>query len=304
MKRGSFRLVLHFNEMMMKDRGWMNRLFRLGKRTSLDYSFTTCFVWRYIFGYRVARMDDYAIIKAEEDGASYLFPSGQGPLKPVIEAIIADAKEGGIPLRFNTVLTEDKARLEELYPGRFAFVPCRHNADYIYESQRLATLSGKKLAAKRNHINRFIENNPDWTYEPIIQDNMDTVRRMNLEWNLASNDKQNELMSGEYCAVEQAMRHFDELELMGGLIRADGRALAFSIGDPLSDDTFLVHFEKAFADIQGTYQIINREFVRHNCENYEFVDREEDAGVPGLRKAKLSYYPLRLVEKYEATWKD
>ena len=149
-----------------------------------------------------------------------------------------------------------------------------------------------------------MENNPDWTYEPVTEENMNAVRRMNLEWNLASDDKQDELLSGEYCAVEQAMRHFGDLGLSGGLIRVGGRAVAFAIGDPLSDDTFLVHFEKAFADVQGAYQIINREFVKHNCEGYAFVDREEDAGVEGLRKAKLSYDPLRLVEKYAAIMKE
>ncbi len=297
-------MALEFREIELADREWMTALFRKGGRVSLDYSFTTCYVWRYIFGYRVARMGDYVIVKATEQKSSYLFPAGSGPLEPVIEAIIADAKACGVEMRFNTLLEEDRKWLEEHYPGRFSYIDCRQNADYIYEAERLLTLSGKKLAAKRNHINRFVENYPDWTYEPITEANMDDVRRMNLEWNLASDDKQNELLSGEYCAVEQAMRRFRTLGLLGGLIRVDGRVLAFAIGDVLSDDTFLVHFEKAFADIQGAYQIINREFVRHNCVGFQFVDREEDAGVEGLRKAKLSYDPLRLVDKYAAFMKE
>ncbi len=304
MKRGFFCLVLNFEEVTLKDREWMSGLFRLGGRASLDYSFTTCYVWRYIFGYRVARMGDYAILKAEEDGGSYLFPTGRGPLEPVIEAIIEDARECGARMRFNTLLEADKEWLEARFPDRFDYIPCRENADYIYEAERLATLSGKKLAAKRNHINRFVESYPDWAYEPITEANMEAVRRMNLEWNLASNDKQDEILSGEYCAVEQAMTHFRELGLSGGLIRSGGRVLAFAIGDALSNDTFLVHFEKAFADVQGAYQIINREFVKHNCMDYAFVDREEDAGVEGLRKAKLSYDPLKLVSKYAAILRE
>jgi hypothetical protein len=297
-------LELNFHEITLKDRDWLTELFRLGGRTSLDYSFTTCYVWRYIFAYRAARMDDYAVVKAETEGGSYLFPTGRGPLLPVVNAIAADAKEHGTRLRFNTLLQGDKEWLEANYPDRFDFIPCRQNADYIYEAERLSALTGKKLAAKRNHINRFVEAYPDWTYEPITGENIGAVRRMNLEWNLASEDKQDELLSGEYCAVEQAMRHFDELGLSGGLIRAGGRVMAFSIGDPLSDDTFLVHFEKAFADVQGAYQIINREFVKNNCALYAFVDREEDAGVEGLRKAKLSYDPFRLVDKYAAIMRE
>jgi hypothetical protein len=296
-------LALNFQEITLDDRAWMRELFRTGGRVSLDYSFTTCYMWRYIFGYRVARLGDSMIVKAETDNSSFLFPTGSGPFEPIIEAAIEDARAAGVPFRFNTLLKADRDWLEARYPGRFEYRECRENADYIYESKRLLTLSGKKLAPKRNHINRFIENNPDWAYEPITPESIDEVRRMNLAWSATSGNWQSELLSGEYCAVEQAMRHFSALELSGGLIRAGGRVIAFSIGDALSDDTFLVHFEKAFADIQGAYQIINREFVRHNCADYAFVDREEDAGIEGLRKAKLSYDPLRLVDKYAAALK-
>ena len=104
--------------------------------------------------------------------------------------------------------------------------------------------------------------------------------------------------------MESAIRHFNELGLSGGLIRAEGKVVAFSIGDPLNDDTFLVHFEKAFADVQGAYQMINQQFVQRNCMAYRYINREEDAGVKGLRHAKMSYNPVMLVEKYLATLKE
>ena len=100
--------------------------------------------------------------------------------------------------------------------------------------------------------------------------------------------------------VKKALKYYHELQLSGGLIRANGQVVAFSLGDRLNDKTFLVHIEKAFANITGAYQIINREFVLNNCMDYEFVNREDDTGDESLRKAKLSYRPYEIVKKYVA----
>ena len=295
---------LEFQEITLNDKEWIDQLLQKGERGSLEYNFTTAYVWRNIYCFRIARMDDYFLLRAGTAKPSYLFPSGQGPLEPVIHALKADAMKAGSPLVFNTVLPAGKAWLEQTYPGKFTFEYWRDGADYVYDRQALETLSGKKLASKRNHIHRFLDNNPDWRYEPVSQANLDEVRKMNHLWCIENGCSENLGISDEYCAVESAIRHFDELKLTGGLIRSEGRVIAFSIGDPLSDDTFLVHFEKAFADIQGAYPMINQQFVQHNCMEYDFVNREEDAGVEGLRRAKQSYQPLRLVEKYVATQKE
>ncbi len=297
-------MKLDYKEVVLDDREWMNRLFAMSERGSLEYSFTTSFLWRHIYQFRVARMDDYLILLSDPKNPTYLFPAGQGPLEPVIEALIAETRQLGIPLVFNVVLPKDKAKLEAMYPGKFEFQEWRDGADYIYETQSLATLSGKKLAAKRNHIHRFQDNHPTWQYEPLSDTNMDEARQMNLAWCLQAGCMEDGGLNDEYCAVEQAFRYFSELKLSGGLIRTEGRVVAFSIGDQLNEDTFLVHFEKAYADVQGAYPMINQQFVLNNCMSFPYVNREEDAGVPGLRKAKLSYNPHRLVEKYIATLKE
>ena len=100
--------------------------------------------------------------------------------------------------------------------------------------------------------------------------------------------------------VKRSLEYYNELVLSGGLIRAGGRFVAFALGDKLNETTFLVHIEKAFAEITGAYQIINREFVLHNCMDYEFVNREDDTGDENLRKAKLSYRPWEIVKKFSA----
>ena len=101
-------------------------------------------------------------------------------------------------------------------------------------------------------------------------------------------------------AVKLALENFGKLELTGGLIRTEGKVVAFSVGDRLNDSTFLVHIEKAFSDINGAYPIINREFVRHNCLDFKYVNREDDAADEGLRRAKLSYHPYEIIKKYTA----
>ncbi len=297
-------MKLDYKEVALDDREWMDRLFAMGERGSLEYSFTTTFLWRHIYQFRAARMDDYLIILSEPKKPTYLFPVGQGPLNKVIETLAEEVRELNIPLIFNTVLPGDKAKLEAMYPGKFEFELWRDGADYIYETQSLATLSGKKLAAKRNHIHRFTDNHPTWQYEKLSEQNIDDARQMNLAWCLQAGCMEDSGLTDEYCAVEQAFRHFSELRLSGGLIRAEGRVVAFSIGDPLNENTFLVHFEKAYSDVQGAYPMINQQFVLNNCLDYAYVNREEDAGVPGLRQAKLSYNPHRLVEKYIATLKE
>lgn len=297
-------MSLDFQDIALRDKEWIDPLLKLSSRGSLEYNFTTTFVWRNIYNFQAARMDDYFLLRAGTCNPSYLFPAGTGPLDPVIRALQEDARQTGVPLMFNTVLPDGKAMLEALYPGKFSFETWRDGADYLYETQALATLAGKKLGAKRNHIHRFLENNPDWQYEPLTQRNLNEARIMNTAWCIQNGCAEDMAISDEYCAVESAIRHFDELGLSGGLIRAGGKVIAFSIGDPLSDDTFIVHFEKAYSEIQGAYPMINQQFVLHHCMDYPFVNREEDAGVEGLRRAKLSYNPLRLVEKYTATLKE
>ena len=292
-----------YKAVTLEDKQWMDELFAMSERGSLEYNFTNTFVWRHIYKLRVARMGDRMLMLSDPENPTFLFPPGRGPLEPVMERLAQDARFAGVPLKFHTVLADHRAWLEAAYPGRFVFEEYRNGADYIYERERLATLKGKKLSAKRNHINRFLENHPDWRYEPLSQGNIPEARQMNLAWCEEARKRQMSDLNGEYCAVEQALRHFDALGLSGGLIRTEGQVVAFSIGDPLSDDTFLVHFEKAFAEIQGAYPMINQQFVLHNCMEYTYVNREDDTGVEGLRKAKLSYDPHHLVEKYIATLK-
>ena len=287
----------------LKDKGWIEPLLESGPRETLEYNFTTIFIWRSIYNFRAARIGGHLVLCSGAKKPSFLYPCGSGDIAPVLEEIISACRKEGIPPAFHSVSPRARAEIEALYPGQFSFTPVRDAADYIYEAESLRTLKGKKLSSKRNHINRFVEAHPDWKYEPITRENIDEVYRMNLELcNLA--DCQNEpSLQEEACAVKQAFRHFFDLGLDGGLLRTGDGIVAFSMGDRLNDDTYLVHIEKAFASVQGAYPMINQQFVLHNCGGYQLIDREDDAGDAGLRKAKLSYRPAVLAEKVLARYR-
>ena len=217
------------------------------------------------------------------------------------------AASRGAPFRLVCLTPPQKEELEALFPGAFRFTADRNGFDYLYDIDRLSDLKGKKLHAKRNHIHRFEENNPDWVYEDITPDSLPECLEMDKEWYRRSMIREGLAeerdLGDEGRALRLAMENYEALGLEGGLIRVYGEVVAFTMGDRLSSDTFDVHFEKAYGELQGAYAAINREFarrVRQRHPEIRYLDREDDMGVEGLRKAKESYYPDLMVEKYSA----
>lgn len=295
-----------FRGIQIEDKAWVDEILINSDCDSLENNFTTAYIWRNIYRIKISPLcgGDFYTTMAYSNEPSFMIPCGKGNIKNAFEEIFDYCREIGIPPVFYSVTEKNKAVMEELFPEMFDFEEDRDAADYVYEAEKLRTLSGKKLASKRNHINRFVENNPDWTYEAITKANIGEAFEMNSKWCKEVDCGRKHGLYEESCAVREAFGNFFDLGLSGGLIRANGRVVAYSMGDKLSRDTFLVHIEKAFADIQGAYPIINREFVIHNCDGYDYVNREDDAGDMGLRKAKLSYQPCLLVKKWSARLKS
>jgi len=283
-----------FRKAKIDDKKQIDEILNYCQCPSLEYNFTTLFLWQDIFNMEFKIENDILFVRSGKDKKSYLFPCGKGNIDKAVNEILKER------VRFHSLSEENKTYLEEKYPGRFEFFERRDDGDYVYKRESLATLTGKKLSAKRNHINRFISENPDWNYEEITDSNILEVKNMHEKWCEVVDDGTKKGLSDETAVVKRALEYYDELKLSGGLIRAGGEVVAFSLGDRLNDKTFLVHIEKAFAEITGAYQIINREFVLHNCMDYEFVNREDDTGDENLRKAKLSYRPVEIVKKYVA----
>ena len=301
--------MIEFHKPQLTDKPWVDELLRRADHRGCEYNFTNLFVWSDAYDQRIARVGDFLVTHlCGALGCSYIYPAGSGDIAPVLTALEQDAAERGVPFRLVCLTQPQIQELDTLFPGRFTFEADRDGFDYLYDIDRLADLGGKKLHAKRNHINRFIENNPSWVYEDITPESLPECLEMDKEWYRRSMVREGLAeerdLGNEGRALRLAMEHYHALGLEGGLIRVYGEVVAFTMGDRLTEDTFDVHFEKAYGELQGAYAMINREFarrVRQRHPQVRYLNREDDMGVEGLRKAKESYYPDLMVEKYSAS---
>lgn len=211
-----------------------------------------------------------------------------------------DARDNNCALMINNLSEDTVEKLRKEYGERFVYDYDRADSDYIYLVRELITLSGPKLHSKKNNLNKFLKNN-EFVYEPINNSNMEECLKMAWLWKECrpfSSDYEE-----EYEILKTAFANYDKYEFMGGLIRIDGEVVAFSFGEGLCEDTFVTHFEKAFDDIPGLYQAINQQFAANTISEYTYVNREDDLGIEGIRRAKLSYKPVNLLNKYYLTQK-
>ena len=297
--------MLDFKPLKIEDKQALDRyLLSCGER-GCEYNFSNLFLW----GRQKATVHcgNLAFFCQFNRKSVYLFPLGQD-LKPTLDAVIHDACKRGIPCRLTSLSKADCDLLEQLYPGQFYFQPDRDSFDYIYSIDALAELKGKKLQRKRNHCNRFALLHPGCTVAPITEENTPAVTAMLEQWyaqrQLADPTASFHL---EKTAIGKALKHRKALGMEGLVLLYKGKIIAMTMGSALSDKVFDVHFEKALDGFDGAYAYINREFARYLKEKYpglQWLDREDDLGLEGLRKAKLSYCPDRLVEKYWACLKE
>lgn len=292
-------MKMDFRDMTIDDKEWVSKAFWEDGRKGCEFSFANNFLWGKQYHVQVASYCGCLLIRYERGGeVFYTFPCGNGDKKAALEAMIIYSDKEGRKLELTGLVKEETTLLEQWFPEQFEITTNRDFYDYIYSTQELTLLSGKKYHGKRNHIARFKDSN--WSYEALSTENMQECHGMLQEWKKRRGDYWNEDTQIEFEVMQDAMEYFEKLELEGGVLRQNGKVVAFCIGEPLTEDTYVVHFEKAFGEVQGAYPMINQQFVEHNCQNYMYVNREEDAGEEGLRKAKLSYRPVILLEKYHA----
>ena len=289
--------MLVFKKAELKDKADIDELLRCSPCESMEYNFTLLFIWQNQYGIEFAIEDDMLYIRSGRSKKAYLFPCGKKDVKSAVDKLLDYCHDG---LIFYALNDRQKVFLESEYPSKFIFTENRDLSDYVYLAENLANLKGKKLSSKRNHINKFETENPDWQYEELSDDNLEEVKRMHEKWCKTQDFSERKGLKEETEAVKIALKNYKELELFGGLIRIGGEVVAFSVGDKLNANTVLVNIEKAFSDINGAYTIINREFVRHHCDGFTYVNREDDAADEGLRRAKLSYQPYEVIKKYNA----
>lgn len=292
--------MIDFYSLSLRDREWVTHRMLEDDRQACEYSFANNFLWSDIYGVKMAKEQGCLIFQFQNQKEyCYTIPIGAGNRKGALDTMLAEEQAKGQELVLSTLMQSDLAWLEQNYPGRYTVETNRDDYDYVYSTEKLSTLSGRKLHGKRNHIARFKDDN-NWMYRDMMPEDAGECMRLLDLWKEAEAEHWNDEMENELHINRIALRNLAELVLDGGMLYKGGRLVAFCIGEPLNSNTYVVHIEKALASVQGAYPMINQQFVLHNCQDYEFVNREEDTGDEGLRKAKLSYQPAHLVEKFQA----
>lgn len=289
----------------LADRAWLAPLLAAENSLSSDGCFGTFFLWGSAFGLTAARLGDRLLARYGGEDALFAYPAGSGELLPAIRQLYALAAADGAPLTLAGVNEDQKSRLEQAFPGCFAFTEKRDAADYIYDAEKMDTLSGKKLQSKRNHCNRFEQEYPDWHFEPLTREHFGDCLALLEQWEAGHEEDVDEMQLAEQAAVRSALENYEQLKLVGGMLFVGERPVAFTIGEFVGQNGVDVRFEKADVSVHGAYQMINRQFVRYLRESnpsLQWLNREEDMGHEGLRRAKESYYPARMLMKYDAVF--
>ncbi|WP_298648658.1 phosphatidylglycerol lysyltransferase domain-containing protein [uncultured Proteiniphilum sp.] len=299
--------MLIFKSLELKDRDVINPYLRHQNYRASDLCFTNLYCWGRKFDTQFAVTDNWLFIRFKDNSGrnSYLKPVGTGDLKGAIDLIQEDHSSFSSPFQLRGLTREMMEEIETAMPGQFDYKLNRSVSDYIYTTEKLIYLKGKKLQSKRNHINRFKREN-DWKYYSLTGNRVlvEECKNMLDKWMKVNKEEKDTSLVYDDYATTLMLDNFEYLNLKGGLVCVDNEIAAFTIGEPLTEDTLVVHVEKAFTSIHGAYAIINQQFIENEASGFLYVNREEDMGIDNLRQAKLSYHPDILLEKYNARFKQ
>ena len=297
--------MINFHKVRPEDKAAYEAVLASASDRGCEYSFANLCFWG---RQEIAFIEGCAAIFAHFDGCSvYGYPIGSGNRREVIRLMLEDAKERGIPCRIGSLTASDREELSQWFPHDFLLVSDRDGADYVYDIQDLADLRGRKFQRKRNHVNRFRAIHRDYTVEPIGKENIQEVEKLTARWFAARIAESGGDYLLEQAALNRAFCYYEKLHMEGILLRIGGEPAAMTMGSFLNDNTIDVHFEKASEEIDGAYAAVNCEFARYLREKYPqvlYLNREDDMGLEGLRRAKTSYNPHHMVEKYRAYPKE
>ena len=289
--------MLEFKEVELGDRGIIQKYLAQERFFISDVSFVNLFLWRKARKIAYAVVCDCLLIQTTYAGENpfYFFPIGAGDKKRVVELLL----EQDSALEFHSLELASVEFLREHFAGLFDFELNRDRSDYVYDVQELISLSGRKYHKKKNHLNKFLQTYPQFVFERISVENSAEVLGVWGEW-FGMIESPSVGLVNENLGIVEVLGAWGELPIEGGLVRVDGRIVAFSFGEVMSEQMAVLHIEKADSSVAGAYQIINQQLLANVFSHVKYANREEDLGIEGLRRAKMSYNPVFLVEKYEA----
>lgn len=290
---------MEFNKINFSDMETLRKHTRLAHTRNCEYAMVNIFFWNDTDKLMFAVIDDVLVYRLIDAGTAYysIVEFIEEPAELVMK-LEQDAVDNGCRMVLTNMSENMVLRLEREMVGQLRYWYDREYSDYIYEVDDLIRLSGSKYHGKKNHLNKFL-NTYAFSYEKITEDNIEECRRMKEEWAVRKGGDIEEYRE-ELDIIDNVLDNYDKFNLIGGLIRIDGKVSAFTIGEAISEDTFVTHFEKADEDIPGLYQAINQQFAANSISGFKYVNREDDIGLQGIRQAKLSYRPVMMFDKYNA----
>lgn len=300
--------MIELQEITLEKKEEIDRYLHRKCNQSSEFTFTNLFMWRKSYDIRYAICHDMLCLMPQHKGGprSATFPIGfldengvERDIKPVIQDLLAYFEDRGLQPLIRLYNEEAVQCLVQNFPGKFIITEDVNSFDYVYAVSDLTNLSGKRFHKKKNHVNRF-DKLYDWSYHPLSATDVTECLDLFRQWQ--ENKTQGETaISEEEEAVRELFQNWDALDVQGGCIRVDGEMVAFSVGEPLCDETAVIHLEHANTAYDGAFAMMNQQFLIHQWQDFTWVNREEDMGIPGMRRAKESYRPAFMVKKYVAT---
>jgi uncharacterized protein len=286
-----------FKPIEIQDKPLFDEFLRKDPPQVSELTFTNLFIWRHHYQPAWLEWNECVLILFHpQKGPVYgLCPFGPGDKKGALDVLCREVAKQTTDVRICRVGEEFAAN--HVDPGKYDVVPDRDNSDYVYLAKDLINLSGNKYHRKKNHLNQFIKNHA-FEYRPLDAELVKRVLGMQEAWCQIRECVLKPDLLAEDFAVHEALTHFEDLGFQGGAILINSVVEAFSLGEPLRQDTAVIHIEKANPDILGLYAAINQLFCLNTWSEVTYINREQDMGVEGLRKAKESYYPHHMVKKY------
>lgn len=294
--------MIQFQKIQPKDKPIYDRYFSDGKERGAEMSFTNLCLWGEQ-GYAIVE-GQFVLLSRFGEYLVYTYPIGDGDKKAALDALMKDADERGISFTLTALYEEEKKNLQALYPDLFLYHDVVNFYDYVYAIDDLADLAGKKYHRKRNHVKRFASQYA-YVARPVEESDIPRILDFAKEWFAERQTEENEF-DMEIVALSRAMEHRVALGLYGMVLEVGGEIVAFTFANRYSEDTMDVNFEKA-KSIDGAYAVINQEFARYIrsvLPEIRFMNREEDMGIAGLRRAKENYFPHHKLVKYRAQKKQ
>ncbi|MBW1980859.1 MAG: DUF2156 domain-containing protein [Deltaproteobacteria bacterium] len=285
-----------FKPLQLEDQGVISQILQEFPPTTSELTFTNLFVWRHRYQFQWSVVGNALLVigKYPQGGFFGLPPVGADDLSQPLECLfnklhsISDTAElHRVPLALAKRYAAALALEWELD---------RANSDYVYRTETLISLSGRKLHRKRNHLNQF-RRRYSYRYQPLTEELIEACLALQEDWCRLRDCQADELLLSEEGAIRELLAHFRALSCKGGALVVDDKVVAFTVGEQLNRSTAVIHVEKADPEYTGSYVMINQQFCLHAWRDFPFINREQDLGEPGLRKAKLSYYPDHLVDK-------